>query len=211
MGKILSHAGETLADTYDVEGSSIGIEQLETRDVSLVHEMGATIFSERIASTIHTPDVGAIAQSTTFNNRYTFIPNVVTRLVGISVCTTTAEASRIDHIQISIETLSGETITAEIPIWMWNDTDGDLSVARWSQEGAAAASFTFLRPFVPGYLPQTLVGIAAHFSGSMIEIRGKTTAFGAGTVTPLVQLHTLFSTLRADGLGRTFGLPIPSW
>ena len=45
MVKILSQAGISLADLYNVEGSIAGIEQLDTRELPIVHEMSGTIFS----------------------------------------------------------------------------------------------------------------------------------------------------------------------
>lgn len=211
MTKILSQAGISLADAYNVQGSIAGIESLESREVALVHEMGATIFSERIATFIYRPITTGILQSAAWNTRYIFIPDVVTRLVGITVCVPVAEAGRIDRAQVSVETLSGTVVTAEIPVWMWNAAQDVLSTMHWSDAGGAAASYEFMRPANGPQLPLLLVGTQAHFSGAMIQFRGVTNAFGAGTVDPILQLHVLFSSLQADSVGRTWGLPIPSW
>jgi len=215
MVKILSQAGMSLADTYNVEGSIAGVEQLRSEEVQLVHEMGTTILSERMASTIQAFNPGAIAQSTGFDVRWVFLPNVISRLVNVSVCVVAAEGGRIGNAQVSIETLdSAGAVAAEIPIWMWNATDSFVVDIEWSNQGAAAAEHEFLVPRSGPHvqLPYLTVGTLSRFSSAMIQFRGATTAFGAGTVTPLVQLHVNFPLVASAGPSpSSFGLPVPSW
>ena len=211
--KVLSDSGRSLADIYDVEGSIAGIDQLRSEEVALTHEMGTSILSERMASTIHfIDDVGALAQNTNFGFRYVFLPNTIARLVNISVCVIAAEFGRIEQAQVSIETIdpSAAVPVREIPIWIWTRVNDVESDARWSQEGAAPADFSFLRPSEGrgSELPYLTVGTLSRFSAAMIQFRGRTAAFGAGTVSPLLQLHVHFPLLAGVS---SFGLPVPSW
>lgn len=205
MPKVLGQAGISLADAYDVEGSSAGTDFLEAESVHLSHEMGATIFSERIASYIYTLNSGALLQNATWDDRWIYLPNTVSRLVGVSVCVIAAEAGRVANCQVSIETLP---TVAEIPVWMWDITDDIETPVRWSRAGAAAAAYSFLRPTVGPALPALCVGVEAQYSGSMIQFRGLTGAFGAGNVTAILQLHVLYAALAGMS---SVGLPIPSW
>jgi len=67
MPKVLGQVGVSLADAYDIEGSIAGVDELVTRDVSLTHDMAATIFSERVSTAIRRSATAALAQNTLFD------------------------------------------------------------------------------------------------------------------------------------------------
>jgi len=139
--KILSQAGTSLADSYDVEGSIVGIENLDASDVKLVHEMGATIVSERMNSLIIQGTTGAISQSTTWDVSLGQPPDVFNRILAVFVEATAA--TRINFCSIALaDIITGE----EIPFFTWDVTPDATRVVRWSNQGAAAANVFQLVP-----------------------------------------------------------------
>ena len=80
MPKILSQAGDSLADSYDVAGSIAGVDDLITQDVQLLHEMGGTIFSERLTSQVLTIASGSIAQNSEYTGQFEDAADSPTRI-----------------------------------------------------------------------------------------------------------------------------------
>ena len=203
MVKILSQGGRSLADMYQAEGSIAGIDNLETRDLPIVHEMGATLFSERFRSTARQVRSGNLAQSTNIELEINNMPAAITRLVGIAVITDMV--GRVSFVQVS---LFDPITDQDFPIWAWDST-GIARTIRLRDNGATAVVNTLTAEpgniFLPcftggedqGALPQ-----------HQIRVRGATTAFGAGTVFVNVHLEVAFT---FTGGVSAFGARVPSW
>ena len=208
MVRLLSQAGNSLADIYDVVGSIAGIEQLDTRELGIVHEMGTTVFSERFRTTIRRITTGNVAQNTDWNVELTNLPAAVTRLLGVMVFTNVV--ARLLRNVISLEDrMNG----LEIPIWLWDAAAANPSSSiAYDDDGAGVAVFDMLHglasaQFIPNFTGgsgQTLV------QGGVEDIvmRGRTTGFGAGTVA-ITAVFLLGFTFQGGVSSR--GLPIPSW
>ena len=143
MVKIQAQAGSSLADVYDVRGSIAGIDQLETNDLPIVHEMGATVFSERLVGRLNRGTSGAIAQNTTFDIDFaSLVENeALARVVGISVWTDAA-ARLVNVAWLLVDDRDGR----EIPVWAWDSVNGISVITRLSNQGAAAANVDLLIP-----------------------------------------------------------------
>jgi len=202
MVKVLSQSGDSLADLYDVEGSIAGIEQLETRELPIVHEMGATVFSERLSGFIRRSVTGNVAQSTSFNITMAGLPNGIFRILGLAVLVDTV--GRTAFVQVALRSIVGGR---EIPVFVWDTDNNVTSDILIVDDDAAAAVFGYLVPG-PNLLPSLGVGVGQRQRvGEEIVMRGSTSAFGAGNVelTLLVYLG-----LTHTGISNR-GLPVPSW
>lgn len=208
MPKILSQSGVSLADTYDVEGSIAGVEELASREVSLFDEMGARVFSERLQSFLVASTSGNLNQSTAWNVTIGDFPDSPNRLLGISVLSGTA--ARVDYVTFLV---SDQDTGREIPIWSWDVNDDAEVRARWSFDGGAVGESFLLRS--GGYrLPQLLTREGTSQQMPELQFRGITSAFGAGTVTVRAVLHVARANPNAPvpaGVPSSHGLPIPSW
>jgi len=206
MPKVLSQAGISLADAYDVEGSIAGIETLESRDVSLVHEMGATIASERFSTTIRRATTGALAQTTTWDLEIADLPATPARVLGIQVFSSEAVA-RSSFCQVSAR---DPIALREFPMWMWDTAPDTSANVRMQDNGAAVGNVTMLLPVNPSAfaLPSFFGGAGQPQTVSSLMFRGITATFGAGTV-----IHTMIAYIAFAEVGgiSSLGLPIPSW
>ena len=203
MPKVLSQSGISLSDTYDVEGSIAGIESLETRDVSLVHEMGATIFSERFSATSRRRETGAVAQNIEFSMNFTNLPTVPFVLRAISVRIDTV--ARLSRFAVMVRDPT-PGVSQEQPIWIWDETN---SVDVRFVDDDTVGVYTILRPFPAfDYLPMYMVGNQAPKAVPDVIGRGLTTGFGAGTVELSMLLYLQFAEI--VGIS-SHGLPVPSW
>jgi len=204
MPKILSQSGVSLADTYDIQGSIAGIEQLRSEEVGLVHEMGGTIFSERLSASIRRRSTGAVDQSTSWDLVLQDLPAVPTRILGIVVLS--ANASRVSNCSVSIrDALSGR----EMPIFIWDSGEPNIT-ARFVENDGAAANVNFLiNSLGAANSPTLLIGNGQPQPVSEIAFRGLSTGFGAGTVTVTALIYIAFSQL-GSGISSK-GLPVPSW
>jgi len=204
MPKVLSQAGISLADTYDVEGSIAGIETLESRDVSLVHEMGATILSERLSGTIRRVSTAALAQNTAFDSFFTDLPAGISRILGITVFSDVA--ARVGQLSVMAR---DPTSGREQPLWVWQSTNDLEFNVRMSDNGAAAANHSFYRPIHPiRALPSLIIGGGQPQRVSDVAFRGLTNAFGAGTVTVVLIMY--IALMQVGGISSR-GLPVPGW
>lgn len=203
MVKILSQAGDSLADFYDVEGSIAGIDQLESREISLVHEMGATIFAERFRTTILRAPANAIAQSTTFNIVLAILQDSPVRVLGVQVFTD--DLTRVQRAAVHVRS---ENLARDFPVWVWDGTNGITTTME--DDGAGVATFVLLTAG-PSFtmLPSFAGGRDQSLSASRIVLRGATNAFGAGTVFIRALLLLAFPNDRSGLSNR--GLPVPSW
>jgi len=202
MSKVLGQSGRSLADLYDVQGSIAGIEQLDTRELTIVHETGATIFSERFSTFIRRSSSGTLIQNTAWNVIISDLPSGPYRILGISViadaqgCVSLASLSLREHV-------TGR----ETPVHAWDSvSDSQISI-RWSDDGTAAVTAFLLRPNTAD-IPHITAGRGQPQMVRDLVFRGLTSGFGAGGVAIIALIHVAFS--EVGGLS-SFGLPIPSW
>lgn len=204
MVKILSKSGDSLADMYDVAGSVAGIEELITHELPIVHEVGQTIFSERLSAGIRTRVTGDLLQSVQWNLFITELPNGIARILGVEVFT--SNGSRVEMVSAAIQTANLED---EIPIFLWDQNEqviDGLIVAG----GAAVATRNHLINGLPTAHTSMLVGGGQPQRMDQISFRGTTLAFGAGTVKITLLVHLLFTHLGGNVPGNR-GLGVPSW
>jgi len=203
--KILSQSGISLADVYDIEGSIAGVEQLESREVSLIHEMGGTIFSERYSTTFRRLTSGAIGQNQTDNFVLTDLPVTPFKILGLVV--TVSTSGRTNRINISIRDGGAGR---EMPIWAWDSAnDGDMNVQLDDNGGGVALTIIHVPVIYPNVFPLVVAGTDQPQHTSELAMRQVTTAFGAGTVT-----HTMVMLLALPNETTqisSYGLPIPGW
>jgi len=195
----------SLADVYDVEGSIAGIDDLLSREIFLTHEMGATIFSERLSARINRGTTGAIAQNIDWNIEFTNLAfgGSVGRVVGLTIFTDVVARLAIANLNL-VDPIDGR----EIPLFVWDSNEASV-IIRLSDEGAAAANVDMLIPINAGAIPPVII-LGADQPGRMDSIffRGSTNGFGAGTVTITALIHVLDP--RLAGLSSR-GIPVPSW
>jgi len=200
--KILGKAGDSLADVYDVKGSIAGVEELLSQDVSLVHEMGGVLFSERLSSRVVALASGSIAQSLAFNVNFSFGEN--SRILAL--CVITDNVARLNDVQISLT--SGPAVdNTEVPIFAWNDAN-DLSTGINVLLAGSVASRAMLIPATDMQIPNLLVGSDSPRPLTTMSMRGDTTAFGAGTTITTALIYVAFP--QVQGLSSR-GLPLPGW
>lgn len=209
MAKILTQSGASLADIYNVQGSIAGIDELVSNDVSLVHEMGAEILSERIITNMVIIATASNLQNVTFgitipaNN----IPDTVNRLLAIVVLSTASARLSICSLAIR-NVITGR----ELPIWVWNSTDDPERAVEWSLDGAASA--TFVQAAAPtDMLPYLITRTGLDRRMPDFVFRGATLGFGAGNVTTRCVLAIARGSAPNPTPGEPggHGLPIPSW
>lgn len=207
MVKILSQSGNSLADIYDVRGSIAGIDQLETRELPIVHEMGSTIFSERFVTTIRRAISGNVLQNTGINVVIENMPVMPTRILAIAVITD--NALRLSRMALMARDPDSGAAGMEVPIWQWDSTNftpvGMIDLDDATPQVYELLRGTFEASFVPNFTGGSTQG-ASHVS--QIALRGLTTGFGAGTVFVRALIYVAFPFV--EGLSSR-GLPVPSW
>jgi len=211
MVKILSQGGRSLADMYDVEGSIAGIEQLETRELGIVHEMGATLFSERFRTAHRNSNSAALAQNTDFDLVIANLPGSITRLLGVQVLAT--DGSRIDNAAVH---LHNSVNANDFPVWAAQPKAAGMGVEsvviRVRAAGGAPdpldllvpAPFTLMLPNFTGGSNQP-----GQFATDLF-LRGRTSGFGAGTVV-IRAIYFLGFTFETGLRRGSFGAHVPSW
>lgn len=205
MGRILSRTGVSLADQYDIEGSIAGVERLESKEVHLVHEMGAVIFAERMSGRIRRAQTGGITQSTAFNTSITDMPGAAVRLLALQAFV--SDATRLTHMNISLG-VSQLAPAQDIPVWAWNLGDPTRTVSL-TDDGSIVTS-TMMLPVID-QVPNLLIGDLQAFTVNEINIRGFTEAFGAGTIVMTILAYLAFSSAERDGGLSSVGVPFPGW
>jgi len=203
--KILSQSGVSLADVYDVEGSIVGVEELDADAVKTVHEMGATIASERMSGRVLLMATGAIAQNITFDQ---------TLNLG-------ADISRILNVQVIVDTVANLTSCSvgimdgtfgatpnEMPLWAWTNAIDTERAIRGTILGANG-NRNQLIPIDGLTGPTMLFGTGQPLPVATLTFRGVTSGFGAGTVSVSALIYAATPT-GPSGLGNV-GLPVPSW
>ena len=152
MTKILAQAGLSLSDVYDIEGSIVGVDQLNAREVHLVHEMGGTLFSERLSGTIRRATT-SIAQSIQFNSVLTDLPAGPVRVLAVEVHT--SDASRINNVAVVMRDPTAGA-AQDIPIWVWDEANSVTT--DFDDADAGVAAHTTLVPGVVTQLPNIVMG-----------------------------------------------------
>jgi len=206
MVKILSQDGQSLADIYDVEGSIAGIEQLETRELPIVHEMGATVFSERFTTRVFRIPTGDMLQTVTFRQELTTLPETPARLLGLRVITDFT--SRIARCAVLV---NDPTVSQDFPIWVL-DTSTVASETLTMEDAGGSVTVADLLPRPALNLLSPIFVGGSEQQGNMVSnvaLVGLTTTFGAGDVEVIALLYLAFP--RRDINISSKGLPIPSW
>jgi len=203
--KILSLSGQSLADMYDVEGSIAGIDQLETRELPIVHEMGATVMSERFTTRVFRIPSGPVNQSTGFVTVLTTLPETPARLLGVQVISSLA--SRLERVAVLG---TDPRLSQDFPLWVM-DTAAVVGETVAMEDAGAPVTIEVVNPRpAMNQFPSFVGGREQQDSMvSSITLVGSTTAFGAGTVTTTALLLLAFP--RRDGSVSSKGVPIPSW
>lgn len=207
--KILSQAGTSLADIYDVEGSVVGLDALSVEEIQGVHELGGTIHSERLSVFHRNIASDDELQNVAFNTSMSGFPDSINRILGIFVVASVA--SRVAFVTLSI----GDPATGrEHIIWAWDETADAEGPVRWD-DGSGAANISGLRTLAGplGTQPNLLVRTGARWRMPSMVMRGLTNGFGAGnvTVTAQIMLCRPDRSVTAPGDPNSRGLPIPSW
>ncbi len=207
MVKVLAQTGMSLADVYDVQGSILGVEDLQVSEVQAVHEMGSTIFAERSGAQLLRIATGDILQSVTWDLLVPGLTSTPMRLLGLTVIST--DSTRVRRAQVSISNNAIITAGREMPVFVFDDaTDVGKSV-RIVENGDAAASMSVLSGSYFQGTPSMLFGDQARRITPAIKFRGSATAFGAGTVECVLLAYVAWAEA-AGGLSSK-GLPLPSW
>jgi len=207
--KILSQAGTSLADVYDVEGSVVGLENLDVTDVKGVHELGGQIHSERLNMFGLLAATGTLAQNTTWAIVLGGFPDSVNRLLGVFVHADTP--ARVTHCSLAIR--DPGTLVDHI-IWMWDSVTDLESNVLWA--GPAVTTQIALRtiePNVAGGAPTLIARMGASRVMPDLVFRGLTAGFGAGLVNTRCEILVARPDRGNPGPGEpsSHGLPIPGW
>jgi len=202
MPKILSQAGISLADIYNVEGSIAGIETLETQTLPIVHEVGSTIWSERFSTTIRRGASAAIAQNLTFDVVLTDFPEGIWRILGAAVFV--GAAARAGQAMLALRDPGSDR---EMPFFTWQSTNDRENQIRIQDDGAAIGN-SFQLMGTPLQMPVITAGTGQRQTVPDIAFRGQSLGFGAGTVTFVAVILIGFT--HVGGIS-SVGLPVPSW
>jgi len=209
MTKVLGQVGVSLADQYDVKGSIAGVDRLDVEEVKAVHELGATMFSERLASRVVQTGTGALLQSVNFDmaigpdDIVPQLPSGVARILALSVFADTA--ARTTRVQVSMHEPIADR---DIPLFVWNTAlDSEIEI---DVDTVAGNNVFYFRPVAP--LPwgdkSIVLGRDQRETVPTIVCRGATSAFGAGNVAITLRLYIAFA--ESQGLS-SYGVPVPSW
>lgn len=205
--KILSQAGTSLADVYDIEGSVAGLHSIDVDEIKGVHELGGQIHSERLVAFLTTQTTGGVLQNTTFANTSGSFPDSINRIMHLSVLASVG--ARLAHVSVAFQdTASGR----EIPIWVWDNADDRDQAIEWSNDGAGATTVQHLSTLVT-HLPTLMTRVGTPRLMGALILRGLTSGFGAGTVTVFLVTQILRPNpaVVVPGDPSSHGLPIPSW
>ena len=207
MGKILSQSGIALADQYQIEGSIVGVESLQTDDVSLVHEMGAAMMSERMKQIQVLMEPTAPTQNTNFSLSSGGVADCPNRVLHAAVYIPAANAGDITSCVLSIE--DGRTGIQSV-FFEFNDAQDDEGAIRWD-DGTGSADMLTLRGrhTLPSLMIRPNIGTAMP----VIRFQGSTSGFGAGTVAIQALIHLVrpAQLVPQPGQASSHGLPLPSW
>jgi len=205
VAKVQSRVGRSLADLYDVEGSIVGIEDLLSGDVNVVHDMAWTAAAEQRTSAIRRAAT-SFAQSTDVTVEIAGLPLDNFVLQGLAVITD--DESRLVNATVVARNIAR---TQDYPLWVWDERNTPDDAPVRLEDNNVTANFDFLIP-VPGAVspPMAMHGRNQPDRGGILELRllARSTAFGAGTVS--VTLLAMISLVNPGGLNNSaYGLPVP--
>lgn len=203
MTKILSKSGDSLADVYDVQGSIAGIDQLQSQDVNLVHEMGSTVFSERFNLVIQKIESTGMAQSVNFLAVLGSLPATPWRVLGVNVFTDVA--GRLDSVVV---TLHDTGLGRDMPLFVWKSTVDSELVVRLRNDASTTSNQVLLRSNGVGLVPTMGCGTDQRENVEQLAMQGTVKAFGAGTLDITATVLIGFAEL---GGVSSRGLPLPGW
>jgi len=206
--KILSQAGVSLADVYDVEGSVVGLENLDVSDIKGVHDLGPQIHSERLQVFNLIADSTAVAQNVTWNIELGAFPDSINRLLSVFVMADTA--ARTAHCAISIrDPLS----LIDHVIWAWQSVVDIEANLLWAAPTVGTQVGLRVLAGPRGDVPTLIARTGASAAMPTLFFRGLSLGFGAGTVRvrALIQIARPDEGNPAPGAPSSHGLPIPSW
>jgi len=206
MPRILSQAGSSMAQGYDVDGGIVGVDELDSAAVHLAEDFGARVFSERLQSFLIRMTSGAINQSIDFDILAAGIPDSVNRILGIFVFETN---TRIDNVQVGWNEQEDDQ---DMPLFVWNTATDSTRSVRYEDLGTVAA-VDLMVPAYPMLTPTIITRTGANRVIPQLVMRGSSTAFGAGTVVcnALVHLCRANPGSPAPGEPSSHGLPLPGW
>lgn len=198
--KILSKAGESLADSYNTKGNIAGLDFLATERTVTVHEMGETMFSERYSQFVRNLPSGDIAQNITFETVLAGLPSGIVRVESVIVGVDAT--SRLTRMAVSARYPNQR----DIPIWVW-DGSGETTIIM--EKNATIAAVIVLDPD-PLYtrIPQLLASDGQPQAIESLVMAGTTSGFGGGTID--TEAFILLSLTQVGGISNV-GLPIPGW
>jgi len=208
MGKFRSQAGISMAQSYQIEGGIVGVEELLSKEVHLAESFGERVFSERLQSFFIKISSGAIAQSLSWAVTAGGIPDSPNRILSVQCIIGSGDASKIVNANVDIEDVSSGR---ELPIYVY-DTDIDAERdLRWSDDGAAAANFSLLGHSLD--VPTLITRFGDELLMPTFMFRGRTTAFGAGTIEMFALIHMVRANPGSPTPGHpsSHGLPLPGW
>jgi len=206
--KILSQSGTSLADVYEIEGSIVGVEELDAQEVKTVHEMGGQIFSERLQQFFIRMDNGDVLQSVAWDISAGAPPDSPNRILSISVHADVT--ARVSFCSIA---LSNFVTKREQVIWAWDSTIDNTKVCRWRDDAGAVANTNVLQPVNKQQLPALMIRTGDAQLMPHLLFRGQSLAFGAGNVECIAIVTLARANTRTPGAGEpsSHGLPLPSW
>lgn len=207
MPKILSQAGTSLADVYDVAGSIAGVDFLDSNDVQLTHEMGGEIHSERLLGHTITVSSGAVASGANWDVDFETIPDCWNRIMGVYV--TASVASEVEHCNVNLRPRA--TLANSFPIWWWDgfaDGEGDLRIM---QAGSTATRINLIpRPAAQPF--QYIMGrTGLEKQLPFLTFSGQAQTGAGVTCLATIYLARPDTVEPAAGDPSSHGLPIPSW
>jgi len=204
--KVLGDAGRTLADVYDIDGSIVKIGELDSESVKTVHEMGSTIFAERIEGHILTASTAALAQNVGITASIAGLPKVPTmRLLALMVTVDTTSRVLTCNVSIRGQAQAGG-LAQQMPIWVWDGSNEDT--VRFFIDDVTTNALALRAQPEYTFLPNMLIGFPQPVRANSLHLGGFTSGFGAGDVTLTLTAYLALAASPSLGSG---GLPIPSW
>ena len=203
MPRILSKSGDSLADLYDIDGSIAGIDELQSKDVNLVHEMGSTIFSERLNVSIERLVTSAMSASSTFLVVLNTLPTGPWRVLGVNVFAD--QGSRVGDVIVAVH---DDELGRDMPLFIWESTRDQEFLVRLRNDQPTTSSQLILRPSIANPVPTMGCGQDQRQSVNQLALQGTVLAFGAGTVKVTATVQIAFA--ERGGLSSR-GLPLPGW
>jgi len=173
--------------------------------------MGGRVFAERLRSFILNVSTTAIAQSTTFDISVTGIPDSPNRIIAASL--TVPTAARVEMAALHLSQDTGDTFFTDQPLVVWDSTTDAEVNCRFALKGVNQGNAFVLRPTGQAFVPILMTRMGPDFKMPELKLRGKSSAFGAGTiiVTAIVLIARANPETRVVGDPSSHGLPIPSW